>query len=272
MALIQLLSAQATRENQVQLTFSEAPYLSNYLDLGDSSDPSKFVITPVSGGVGLDGQAVQCVSAMQVVAGDLSTQVRVWMDRAMSHYPCQYTVTVANIVGVSGDVLDSTHASTTFYATRWLFVPPSTKAHLQRDIANPQAFSGIVGTQALSANLGTYVVDSSADYSFDEGLNSLKKRIYRRLVTKFNGFAHLPGYGIGLPYAIKRLATSAERSRLVAEAEKQIASEPDVQKVRVRFMELVPGLFRMTVLVRTRSGDDARFDFDTAGTINVPTK
>ncbi len=116
--MIQLLSAMATRENQVQLTFSEAPYLSNRLDLGDASDPTHFIVTPVSGGVGLDGAPVIPVLPMQVIAGDSSTQLRVWMDRAMSHFPCQYTIAVANVVAVSGNTLDPNASNVAFNATR----------------------------------------------------------------------------------------------------------------------------------------------------------
>lgn len=271
--MLQLTNVLATRENQVQLTFNEAPYLSNYLDLGDASDPRLFSVAPVSGGVGLDGQAIQGVSPMQVIAGDASNQLRVWFDRAMSHYPCRYVITIANTVKASnGDALDPGFSSFTFNANRWLFVPPSLEAHARRDIANPQSFSGLQGTLALQANLGTYVVDASGDYSYDEGLQSLKKRIYRRLVTKYNGFAHLPGYGVGLPFVLKKLGTASERARIVAEAEKQIRTEPDVLKCRVRFNQVpgAPGLFRMTILVRTRAGNDARFDFDTATTVNIP--
>ena len=265
MALISLVSALPLRENQVQLTFSEAPYFSNVLDLGDASDPTLFTVTPVAGGVGLDGAAVRPVMPMLVEAGALDTQLNVWLDRTMSCFPCQYQIAVANIKAEGGDALDPSNASATFSATRWFFTPPGSQAHQRRDIANPQSFSGLTGTLASQSMLGTYVVDTSADYSFDQGLQSLKKRIYRRCITKRNGFAHLPGYGIGLPYLLKRLATSVERARAVAEAQKQISSEPDVLKCKVLFTELVPGLFRMTVLVRTTQNLDAKFTYDTKG-------
>ena len=266
MTLISLVSALPLRENQVQLTFSEPPYFSNVLDLGDASDATLYTVTPVAGGIGLDGSPVRAVLPMLVEAGTLDTQLNVWFDRTMSCFPCQYQIAVANIKAKGGDALDPSNALVTFSATRWFFTPPGSQAHQRRDIANPQSFSGLTGTGTQSQSaLGTYVVDTSADYSFDQGLESLKKRIYRRCITKLNGFAHLPGYGIGLPYLLKRLATSVERARAVGEAQKQISSEPDVLKCKVLFTQLTPGLFRMTVLVRTVQGLDAKFAFDSRG-------
>lgn len=135
-----------------------------------------------------------------------------------------------------------------------------------RDIANPQTLRGAVASGLsvpdAEALLGTFRVDAQGDYAFDEGIETLRKRVIRRLITAKGGFAHLPNYGVGIPTLGKRLAVAANLATVAADAEAQIASEPDVADVGVRAIidPTTPSVVRFQVRVRTKEGKASSFD------------
>lgn len=274
-----LRSALAVRENVVRLEFASGVYLSRLLDPYDASLPSHYVFAPDASTVGYDGQPPRPVMAVSadfaldadgVVVGS-GTLVDVVLDRPMTPYPARYTALVSGLL--SDDfTLGLTSATAPYDAVfRTLTVPTLEIAAPTRDLANPQNRAALldpVPDPNNPLNLGTFVVDDTGDYAFDEGLTSLKKRILRRLVTSPGRFAHLPGYGVGIPDHGKRLAQAAVIAQLTTSAEAQIALEPEVAKVRVRAVldAQHPGLVRFQVLVRTRAGGAQRFDVPFATT------
>jgi hypothetical protein len=133
-----------------------------------------------------------------------------------------------------------------------------------RDIASPQTLSSFSDPlpNVNSVVLGSFAIDDNGDYAFDEGLVNLKKRIYRRLIFKPGSFPHMPTYGVGVPTYAKQLNTAATRGKLASEAETQISKEPDVEKCVVQIVtdSDVPSLVRFRILVRTKLGQQAKFD------------
>lgn len=135
-----------------------------------------------------------------------------------------------------------------------------------RDIANPQTLRGAlasgVSVPDAEALLGTFRVDAQGDYAFDEGVETIRKRVIRRLITMKGGFAHLPLYGVGIPGLGKRLAVAANLAAVAADAEAQIAGEPDVAGVKVRPIidPSVPGVVHFQVRVQTKEGKQSAFD------------
>lgn len=71
-----------------------------------------------------------------------------------------------------------------------------------------------------------YEFDPNTDLAIQGGGDSLRKRIYRRLLTNRGGFAFLPGYGAGLqPQALARGNQLQELADVVVE---QVRQEPEV--------------------------------------------
>lgn len=270
---LELLSAMAIAENVVRLGFDQPVYISRLLDEADASVPAHYTFVPDIGTVGWDGQAPRRVDA---VSADLARGpdglvigsgklVDVVLDRPMTPYPAKYLAVVDHLL--SADLVSSLdHAVLEFDAIYKTLQAPTLEVAIPvKDIANPQDKSALldpVPDPNDPLNLGTFVVDDTGDVGFDEGITSLKKRILRRLVTRPSAFAHLPGYGIGIPLQGKRLAQPAVIAKLTADAEAQIALEPEVAKVRVRALQDVqnPNLVRFSILVRTRTGGAQRLD------------
>jgi len=270
---IQLLAALAVRENVVRLTFDQAIYLSHLLDRFDASAPSHYVLSPDPTSVGADGTPARAVMAVTadfardgtgaLLGGD--SIIDIVLDRPMTPWPARYLIQVVDLL--SADFLNViTTTIIGFDAVYKQLSPPTLEVAVPtRDIANPQTRQALldpVPDPNDPLNLGTFVVDDTGDLAFDEGLTSLKKRILRRLVTSPGRFAHLPGYGVGIPDHGKRLAQAAVIAQLSASAEAQIALEPEVAKVKVRPVLDVnnPGLVRFRILVRTKTGAAQRLD------------
>jgi phage baseplate assembly protein W len=267
---LRLLSALAVRENAVRLTFSAPPLFNGILDAHDASNPARYNFVPVPGTIGSDGlpaRPVFAVSAAEVGGG--GAQIDVTLDRPMSPYPAVYIASVNGLVTSESELLLAIGAtSTLFFGVHRFVPPPSTDTAIpSRDVANPQTRAALTGPEALSYTndsvLGTIPVDSSGDYAFDAGLTNLKKRIYRRLITSKGRFGHLPEYGIGVPDQIKKLNSAAVRQQVVAEAEKQISQEPDVEQVRVTIVSdpASPSIVRFRIKVRAKFSQ-APFDVD----------
>jgi len=262
--------ALALDENVVRLAFGKTVFFSGLLDPRDASDPSKYTVVPVMGGVGLDGEAVRAVSVVAVElptieelpSNDVGRFVDLVLDRPMSAWPTRYTAAVSNVY--SADLLQQlASAARAFDAAFKEVQPPQfNNPRPARDIGNAPGGGQPVGIQAGQIALGTFAVGADGDYAFDEGDDGLKKRIVRRLLTIKNRFAHLLGYGVGVTTYGKQLVLASTLARVTADAEAQIRLEPEVAQARVRVVldEQHPELVRFIVAVRTRDGAATRFD------------
>lgn len=82
-----------------------------------------------------------------------------------------------------------------------------------------------------TSRAGAFRFEPSGDIGVHAGNESLKKRVYRRILTDPGGFAHLPRYGAGLRVkAAMRNGTLQELANNLAE---QIRREPDVAAASV---------------------------------------
>jgi hypothetical protein len=259
-----LLSAIAIAENVVELTFSEVVFFSGLLDANDASDPSHYSVAQVPGTVGLDGTPVRSVGVLFAVPGPLGTQVDVWLDRPMTPIPAAYTIRVQNLADQNTHTVLAS-ASYQFPALYRRIVPPALDVTVpSRDFANPQTLESLLDplpNTTDAAQLGTYICDETGDYAFDEGMVALKKRVFRRWLTRPGAFAHLPGYGIGILQYGKRLASPILRARIAANAQAQIGQEPEVAVIAVSALTnpTVPSLVRFINDIRTKTGQKARF-------------
>jgi hypothetical protein len=186
-----------------------------------------------------------------VADADVGRYVNLLLDRPMTPFPAVYGVGWTAVW--AADLLtSSTGSSSIFGVYRTLSTPTIETPRRSRDFASP--------TDVYE--LGAFGVDATGDYSFDEGLACLKKRVIRRLMTRKGAFLHLPNYGVGIPYRLKQLATAELLSQLRGEAEQQIGEEPDVLQCRVTISASpdAPGLFRFRVAVKTRIGTAVAFE------------
>jgi len=258
---LSLLSALAIRENVVRLTFSQAVKFSRLLDPGDSSDPELYTVAAVAGTVGMDGEPVREVRTANVERNKLDTsQIDITTDRPFSAFPALYTVEVGNIHAESGGSLDPDTAVIEFYALARAIIPNRPQfAVPRRDIASPNDLQALLDPLPSldQAQLGVFAIDSSGDYAADEGVTSYRKRIFRRLFTKKNGFAHLAGYGVGVLEFVKQLGRSKTQQEIAADAEAQIFEEPETVAASVTFVSdpLEPHLMRMVVRARSKTGE-----------------
>ncbi len=266
---IELLGLLAIRENVIRLEFNVPPRFTRLLDPTDASDPRRFTVVEVDGTVGRNGLAVRAVRVIQVErVNPAGTLLDIILDRPMSPEPALYDVTLTGIVSdFSGDPLPSTTARV---VALFKTVPPlvASFAFNGRDIANPQSRVGIYDPlpvaegQDLDSLLGTFPLDSQFDLAFDEGEAGYRKRVYRRLTTRKNGFKHLPGYGVSMLESLKQLQRVGIREFVAEEAESQIRLEPETVSVSVEIF--VPpdalSVARYRIRARCSFGDVPNFE------------
>lgn len=240
-AALQLLRAVAVRENVVRLEFSEAPQYTKLLTPNDAANPERFTITAVAGTSGLDGEPVRAVRPVGVerarIAGSLGSVLDVTTDRPFSPWNSEYIIAANQLVGAGGGLLDPAKTSARFAGVyRQLRTPSVADPVPSRDFANPQSYQAQLDPLPQAGDplaLGVIPIGSDGDYAFDEGVSQIKKRIFRRLLTKPGSFPAIPEYGVGVGTYGKMLAVAGVRQKLAAEAERQIGLEPDVTAVKV---------------------------------------
>lgn len=251
---ISLLHALAIRENAIRLTFDADVYFSAVLDPGDASNPSRYSVVADATSVGSDGLPPRNVFA--AIAELIEpTVVQLWTDRKLSPYPSLYTI---NLNGILQDVtLDPLVVfSAGFYGLQaGVPVPTADRAISNADIANPQTLSGALDplSQPTDSVLGTYPIDDTGDVARDEGLQSYKKRVLRRLSTRKGRYAHLPGYGTLAFDSLKKLGRPGLLQDIAADAEAQILEEPETVKVQVR-IAMQGGLAFFRIRIRCSFG------------------
>lgn len=267
---IELVAAVAYRENVIRLEFTKPVNLTGLLEDTDASRLDKWLVTPDTTTTGMNDEAARAVAvALVTLAADVADEdegrfVDLTLDRPMTPYPAVYVVEFVQIFArdlgstIAGDV----RVTATFKA---LAPPRIDQARPVRDFALPTTISDARASgpdPETALTLGTYQVDDSGDYAFDEGMASLRKRVVRRLITRKGAFAHLPNYGVGIPDYAKRLAIASVLSGLAADAEVQISQEPDVQKVKVSATvdPNIPNLVRFRVVIRPTVGSPVQFD------------
>lgn len=120
------------------------------------------------------------------------------------------------------------------------------------DIANPQLVrdAGLVDPPPL----GQYQVTDRGDFALDNRLQSLRKRIMRRMSTARDGFSLLPGYGLSQPE--KGLVRPSELEALAAETKAQVEREPEVIRavVSVRQLRNAPNVVLVFTNAQTTLG------------------
>jgi len=264
-SVLVLESALAIKENVVRLHFNLAPRFTGTLEPHDAASLDRYNIVTIPGGVGIDEEPVRPVLPAAVerpaVPGAAGTLIDLTTDRPFSRWPCQYRVSCNNLIAATTGAPLAAGQSVVFYAVRAGI--PSFEPDVQggvRDIGNPMTKGALfdplpTAATADSLILGTYQPDGLGDYASDEGIVSYKKRVFRRLMTRRDAYAHLLGYGIDLPSQVGRLARPGVRESLAVEAERQIGLEPETVAVRVTVVVDANNVTRYRVFAQTKLGD-----------------
>jgi hypothetical protein len=254
----------ALRENVIRVTLPFAAYFTGLLDAEDASYPAKWVVSPVANTTGLEGSTVWPVTVVSVVevGTDALGQsiIDLYLDRPMTPWPAQYSLqadwlwtnNLAYVFTVTTASIPSMHQK----------VEPANSAleASGRDFANPQTAKSLLGLPNVDEYLGTYRADDTGDYAYDDGAIGLQKRVLRIGITKKDGFAHLPGWGVGIYDLGKRLLTASERQTKIADYEKQITQDPGVKKGKVQMRTTTNGLATIIVLVEPFEGSPSKYE------------
>jgi hypothetical protein len=274
---LQVLRVDAIRENVLRITFDRTVYYTGVLNPQDASSLSHYLVQADANSrdsVGLPPREVTPIRIEKPVFGD-SFFLDVVMDREFSSFPAVYLITLAGLRGKDGLPLQP-DARFDFFAVYRNIVPRQPQfAFANRDFANPQVESALLGLPAANTNqnalLGTYRPDGIGDLARDEGEIGYKKRIFRRLTTRKGGFAHMPNYGVGIPDSIKQLASPGFRERLAADSEQQIKLEPETSSVSVMVQQSAdnPGLFFYKVFAKMKLGQTVDLQFTIPGGVNA---
>ena len=266
------MSALAIRENVIRLYFTAPVYFSGLLDPGDASNPQNYVVSPVAGTTGRDGNAPRPVSGVSVAVGTELASIDITLDRPMTPSPAQYQVASSGLLDGATSVPVPTATGATPALYRVLVPAVATAATPSRDVANPNSLPDLVAVSPYAnptSALGTLVYDDTGDYALDDGLVSYKKRVLRRGITRKNGFAHLPGYGVGIPTYGKKLQRAGLRSQLAQDWQTQIGLEPETASVSVTSSvdPSNPALVYFAVRATTKAGKSVNFQLPvTVGT------
>jgi hypothetical protein len=251
-----LVSADAIRENVIRLRFDRPIYWTRYHDPHDGSFVDRYTVTADPTAIGIDGRPSRPVTVadVQLVAGD-GSEVDVWLDRAMSPTGSWYVVTVAGLISAGSPAvpIDPLLSSAACQGVQQGLPRIGLDTMIgNRDIANPALPQvGIRETQ-----LGRFVYDDTHDYGIDQGLVAYKKRVFRRLTSRKGSFAHIPGYGVGIPSTSKSLPRANLTGGIAADAEDQIRQEPETKTVTVTIVQSTadPNLFVYRINATTTIG------------------
>lgn len=269
---LQVVSCFAVAENVFRLGFSQPVYYSGVLDGPDSSNPDLYQVTPNLNTIGYDGNVarplmVLTVTEPMVGSAALGTFLDITVDRPMTPFPAQYTVSATGIFSADlSQALDPNFSSAPTIAIHMVLNPSDpTVAAPARDVANPQTLGmaqrSTIANVNLATPLGTYGYAADGDYGNSNGDDSLRERLNRRLFCKKDGFVHLPGYGVGITTYGKKLARPSTRDQLTADCQAQFSQEPEVAAVNVlsRPDGLHPELLRLSTFIKKKNGQTATY-------------
>lgn len=119
------------------------------------------------------------------------------------------------------------------------------------DFKNPQ----IERDKLPLGALGSFNITDTGDLGIDNGIESLRKRILRRISTAVSGFYHLPNYGTDLES--KSSITPDLARRIKQRVNNGVRSEPDVlnAKTSVYSVRNEEGMIVVQVTATTRFGE-----------------
>lgn len=256
---LHVLRARAIEGQTVRVTFSAEPKHRSAAALDDATNPANYVFVIMNG----TGVVPVCVGVKRTIsvfpalgvyhAGEVALDVQV--DRPLVN-ELTYRVTARAILAMSEDPLGFPYAADFIGAVRRTALSPPRRKLGYADFDN-SPFSG------------SYRVDDAGDIAWHTGIASLRKRVYRRLVTPKGSFAFLPGYGVGL--SMKKPLGLNLLQALKVDINQQIRQEPEVADVASTLQQNNLGFLILSLQVQTKQGEvvDLEVQADAQGSIVV---
>lgn len=247
---LHVLRARAIKSQVVRVVFNEEPLHQSPAGRVDALNPANYLFSAVEGEI------------FDAAVGTVGTMIATGVDEAVKRFPgvgffnqgefgvdvhvdkpliigMTYKVKVVNVVSRMSGILTAPNEGSFVGILKSFKIRPLRQARDLIDLKNP-------------ITLGNYVVDDSGDLAVEGGIESLRKRIFRRLTTTKGAFAFLPNYGIGLK--LKELASAGELQSLKADIAQQVTREPEVQSVDVSLSLNPLGVLTVRLNVRLRAG------------------
>lgn len=260
---LELVGAQAVRENTVRVEFTAAPLFDGLLTPHDASDPRRFSVVAVSG-IGLDGEPVRSVLPVLIqvagVPGGGGRFLDVWVDRPFTAWPSVYRVSANALVSSSGGSILAAGSSSLFDGVRAGKAPPTVEyVSASRDILIAQTSRELIGANVSgdpSKLIGVIPVDATGDYASGTPIAGYRTRVIRRAISAINSFAHLPpGYGTLLPSSVKKPFKQSNADDIAAQVQAQVALEPETVSCSVTASQGPNGVVVYKILAQSRIGD-----------------
>lgn len=160
---------------------------------------------------------------------------------ALGPFSVPHVVSTSNLLALTGETVTAPESITFPGLVDKAIATPQALAATRRfgvrDVANPPfPVSGSVA--------GALVITPQGDYALDEGPESARKRIYRRLFTRKGEFWHLKDYGLGVA---EKEPVPGNLVVFQAEVERQLLQEDDFATVSAAVM--VDASNTLTILV-----------------------
>lgn len=234
-------AAEALTLNSIRVGYLGDPDLGTDPVPGPVVKPASWTLEPLDGGK---------ARLVQLVEIESSTSLIIYFDGVLTE-GAEYRVTLGT------DNVIAECSAATFIALRLRKDARSLDARSDDgflvDISNPFLTRDAV---RFPPALGTYQITDTGDIALEKsGISSLRKRVFRRVITMAGGFFHLPNYGAG--GSVKRMIKVDEAQRLSSRIQAQVLQEPEVVRARVIIGRVAtqPNMLSVNIRVQTISGD-----------------
>lgn len=260
-----LLAAYASDSNTITVYLNNEPKALSPLADNDVLNRLNWTLSVVSG-LGVEVPVITKVENVRFddaivlregVTGEWAVDLRVDKRLLLSG---EYRVVVANVGTASGGAL-----STGTGDDRADF-PGVAVARPRRPRRPNRARTGI--DLFYDTFAARYSLTPRRDIAAHDGVDYLRKRLIRRVVSSPGGFAHLPTYGVGLEP--KKLFRTTEAAELRTAVLNQVLQEPEVAQASVD-VQLLPDTVLLFVKARTKAGSSfgLSLEADSEGTVTV---
>jgi hypothetical protein len=232
---IAIIGAAAIGTHEILVDFDVAPETFDPAGQRSATNPDNWVLVPI------DPRAEStAVEGLFYNPSRLPVPTREPIPIEVEWYRTQPTQVIIALdsaveVGVDYDleiqpVVEGDNCETLVGVTTWRFGavgqgPPSRTRVIQLDRYRDWAMDYIPDVEGQPES--TWAITANKDIGLHDGVASLRKRIFRRLLVSLNSFSHLVGYGTDL--RIKSLLRGSDIQRLANAIPEQIRQEPDVR-------------------------------------------
>lgn len=231
-----IVSAYAISTNEVLVTLAGAPLAITPALYGDALNPTTWQV--------VDDQN-RLLEVLQVTQRSLTEYVLSVL-QPLPVATGQAAVSSQTLQNATGGLADLPRSAALQGLTEAAIATPQQKVSTQlrqRDLSNRPAPSA-------DGSLGGTFRISGGDYVLDQGPELTKKMILRRATTEPGAFFHLTTFGFA--QRLKEISPAGDLIKRRAEAERQIALEPDVDSVRVSITQSA-NTVTTTIAARTKS-------------------